>query len=220
IAHRLGCADADELHGAIDQMKQEIEPARSQTLLFKFTAKCINELADITGDCFRCTDRFTEDAAHLNQFWRTNRIDRFSDTSKRLVEPPGDFRTKTQDKRGPWLIHQLTDGLKAQCAKSNNRLAIKPESRQWQRTQHRLALTLEDNHGAPVQEARCRMGGTPAVGNGRPGFTPRVLKLLYERFKHQSLTAMQVLRSCCVEDEAIGRISGNVRRDPLQSPEG
>src|SRR5690606_4403918 len=115
-------------------MKQEIKPARSQTLLFKLTAKYIDKLTDITSYCFRCTDRFTEDAAHLDQFWRTNRIDRFSDTSKRLVEPPGDFRTKTQDKRGPWLIHQVTDGLKAQCAKSNNHLAIKPECRQRQRT--------------------------------------------------------------------------------------
>jgi hypothetical protein len=105
--------------------------------------------------------------ADLDQFGRSDWIDRLCNDAERLIEATSDLGTEAQGERGTRLIHQIADGFEAERAQSRHGLSIQPQRRQRQRAQHGLGAARRDDRDLPAEEAGRGMGGALCVRDRR-----------------------------------------------------
>jgi hypothetical protein len=100
----------------------EIKPPRAEALALQALAELVGKLADVARDRFRRAEGFSEGAAHLDQFLRTDGLDRLGDLAGRLVKSAAELRTEAEREGRARLRRQVADVLEAELPEAANHI--------------------------------------------------------------------------------------------------
>ena len=179
-----------------------------------------HQLARIAGDRLCRADRFGKIAAHLDDFLRPDRLDRFAHPSERLVEAAAGFRSKTQGERRARRVGEIRNCLEAEPPQTVDQSWRPSASAAIGNGRIACAVSPAGTTIVPPRaEARQCVGCTPAVGDcGARGKAGRA-KPLHHFGEHRSLAAMQMIGAGRVDHNAVRRIGSDDRRIAAQRPQ-
>ena len=207
------------LGAVVDAMADEIEPARAEALQLQRVAELGGELADVAGDGLRRADRLGEGAADLDQ--PSGRIGSIGSAmpADGLVEAAAELGAEAQRQRRARLRQQLADAVEAEHAETIDQLGRKPQRRDRQAADIGRGASRLGDVARPGAEARQGVGRAPGVGDGGAGAKADAGELVDQGRKHGGLAAMQMIGAGGVDDDPVGRIGRDDRREALQHPE-
>ena len=154
----------------------------------KRLAELGGELADVARDRLGRADRFGKGAPHLDQFLRTDGLDRLGDPAGGLIEAPAELGAEAQRQRRTRLRQQIANAVEAEDAKSADQIGREAQApRSASGAISCAALPGSDTKPGRGVEARKGMGCAPGVGDGGAGAQANASQLLDQRWRASRL---------------------------------
>ena len=168
IAARTSGAEADPLDPAIDAMKGEIEPPRSDSLLRQAGDKIRDEPFRRAHQISGIGDRLGEAQPHPPGRRFAQRRQRLRQITLRLIQPLRHHLAETASKRIARHRIEIADPLQTDPPQPLGRSRVEAETLHRQRGEGSAKISLRQNDGVPARFAKAghRPGGAERVGNG------------------------------------------------------
>ena len=219
IADGFGKTGAEMLARVVDAMHEKVAAPRAEAVFGKASRELADQPAHIFGDGLRCADRLGKILRDLHQLRRSDRLDRFGDAAKHLIQPARGLRPEPQRQRRTRHGRELANRIDTEHAQALDDLRRQPQGDDRQVDDRLHHIVHRHDSRFRRQQPGERMRGAPGVAHGCASRQPAAAQHIDEARHEQRFAAVQVISTFRINDETVGTIDRDNRAILPERPE-